>query len=29
MGQLSPSWSPVQRALFRFTFCYLVIYCFP
>ena len=25
----SPSWSPVERALFRLVFCYLVIYCIP
>ena len=25
----SPSWSPSKRALFRFAFCYLVIYSFP
>ena len=25
----SPTWSPVERALFRLTFCYLVVYNFP
>ena len=29
LGQDNPDWGPVRRALFRFLFCYLVLYNFP
>jgi hypothetical protein len=29
LRQDNPAWGPVQRALFRFLFCYLVLYNFP
>ena len=25
----APAWSPLKRLLFRFSFCYFVLYCFP